>query len=47
MIPSGYTQKLYPGDIVGVKDPVTGQTVGQITPQVGPDASQVNVWATK
>ncbi|WP_398497689.1 alkaline phosphatase family protein [Variovorax sp.] len=47
VIPSGYTQKLYPGDIVGVKDPVTGQTVGQITPQVGPDASQVNVWATK
>jgi hypothetical protein len=47
VIPAGYTQKLYPNDIVGVQDPVTGKLEGQITPQVGPDASQVNVWATK
>ncbi len=47
VIPAGYTQKLYPNDIVGVQDPVTGKLEGQITPQVRPDASQVNVWATK
>ncbi len=47
VIPAGYAQKLYPNDIVGVQDPVTGKLEGQITPQVGPDASQVNVWATK
>ena len=26
---------------------LTGKLEGQITPQVGPDASQNNVWATK
>ena len=48
VIPAGYTQKLYPADIVGVKNPDKGNELeGQITPQVGPDATQANVWATK
>ncbi|HTQ36287.1 MAG TPA: alkaline phosphatase family protein [Steroidobacteraceae bacterium] len=47
VIPSTYHQKLYPGDIVGVQDTLTGTLEGVITPQVGPDASQDNVWAVK
>jgi hypothetical protein len=47
VIPGSYTQKLYPADIVGQVDSLTGKLEGQITPQVGPDASQTNVWATK
>ena len=47
VIPANYTQKLYANDIVGVQDALTGKLEGQITPQVGPDASQNNVWATK
>ncbi len=47
VIPGSYTQKLYAADIVGQVDTLTGKLQGQITPQVGPDASQTNVWATK
>ncbi len=47
VIPGNYTQKLYAADIVGQVDTLTGKLQGQITPQVGPDASQTNVWATK
>ncbi|MDM0039801.1 phosphoesterase [Variovorax sp. J22G21] len=47
VIPGNYTQKLYPADIVGQVDTLTGKLEGQITPQVGPDASQTNVWATR
>jgi len=47
VIPANYTQKLYANDIVGVQDPVTGKLEGQITPQVGPDTSQNNVWAIR
>lgn len=47
VIPASYTQKLYANDIVGVQDAATGKLEGQITPQVGPDASQANVWAIK
>jgi hypothetical protein len=47
VIPANYTQKLFANDIVGVQDTLTGKLEGQITPQVGPDASQNNVWATK
>jgi hypothetical protein len=46
VIPGNYTQKLYAADIVGQVDTLTGKLEGQITPQVGPDASQTNVWAT-
>jgi hypothetical protein len=46
VIPANYKQKLYAADIVGVQDPDTGKLEGQITPQVGPDATQANVWAT-
>ncbi|MBB1601028.1 phosphoesterase [Variovorax sp. UMC13] len=46
VIPGNYTQKLYAADIVGQIDTLTGKLQGQITPQVGPDASQTNVWAT-
>lgn len=46
VIPGNYTQKLYAADIVGQVDTLTGKLQGQITPQVGPDASQINVWAT-
>ncbi len=46
-IPANYTQKLYPGDIVGVVDPTTGKLEGVITPQVGADATQDNVWSLK
>ncbi|WP_219215997.1 alkaline phosphatase family protein [Variovorax boronicumulans] len=46
VIPGNYTQKLYAADIVGQVDTLTGKLQGQITPQVGPDASQTNVWAT-
>ncbi|WP_436286639.1 alkaline phosphatase family protein [Solimonas terrae] len=46
-IPDTYVQKLYPGDITGVVNPDTGMVEGAITPQVGPDSSQDNVWATK
>jgi len=47
VIPANYKQKLYANDIVGVQDPETGKLEGQITPQVGADASQSSVWATK
>jgi hypothetical protein len=47
VIPANYTQKLFANDIVGVQDTLTGKLEGQITPQVGPDTSQNNVWATK
>lgn len=47
VIPANYAQKLYAADIVGQVDTLTGKLEGQITPQVGPDASQSNVWATK
>ena len=47
VIPANYKQKLYANDIVGVQDPDTGKLEGQITPQVGADASQGSVWATK
>jgi len=47
VIPANYTQKLYANDIDGVQDPDTGKLEGQITPQVGADASQTSVWATK
>ena len=47
VIPGSYTHKLYAADIVGQVDTLTGKLQGQITPQVGPDASQTNVWATK
>ncbi len=47
VIPANYTQKLYANDIDGVQDAATGKLEGQITPQVGPDASQTNVWATR
>ncbi|MDB5829668.1 MAG: phosphoesterase [Variovorax sp.] len=47
VIPGNYTQKLYAADIVGQVDSLTGKLEGQITPQVGPDASQTNVWATR
>lgn len=47
VIPASYTQKLYANDIVGQVDSNTGVLQGVIVPQVGPDASQTNVWATK
>ncbi|MDH6166462.1 hypothetical protein M2282_001609 [Variovorax boronicumulans] len=47
VIPANYTQKLYANDIDGVQDAVTGKLEGQVIPQVGPDASQANVWATR
>lgn len=47
VIPASYTQKLYANDIVGVQDQLTGKLEGQITPQVGADTNQTNVWATK
>lgn len=47
VIPAGYTQKLYANDIVGQVDSLTGKLEGQITPQVGPDATQASVWAIK
>ncbi|ALM86075.1 alkaline phosphatase family protein [Bordetella sp. N] len=47
VIPASYTQKLNPADITGVKN--SGGTVvstdGVVTPQVGPDNNQKNVWA--
>jgi len=47
VIPANYKQKLYAADIVGVQDPDTGKLEGQITPQVGADATQTSVWATQ
>jgi hypothetical protein len=45
-LPAGYTQKLNPADIAGVKDN-NGNLVTDsvIQPQVGPDKTQSNVWA--
>ncbi|WP_233236576.1 alkaline phosphatase family protein [Bordetella sp. LUAb4] len=46
-IPAAYTQKLNPADISGAKDS-TGTVVstdGVVTPQVGPDRTQKNIWA--
>lgn len=41
VIPANYVQRLNPGDINGV-----GVSGTAITPQVGPDTNQKNVWAT-
>ncbi len=46
-IPAGYTQKLNPADITGIMNPVTGTLDGVVTPKVGPDANQKNIWALK
>ncbi|SAI65603.1 Phospholipase C [Bordetella ansorpii] len=48
VIPAGYAQKLNPLDISGVKDS-NGNPVldGVVVPQVGPDLSQLNIWAVK
>ncbi|WP_233161642.1 MULTISPECIES: alkaline phosphatase family protein [unclassified Achromobacter] len=47
IVPAGYTQKLNPADITGVKNGsgVVVSTDGVVTPQVGPDRTQKNVWS--
>lgn len=46
VIPATYTQRLNPADIAGINDG-NGNLVGTVVDQVGPDATQKNIWALK